>query len=303
MSHHHHHSATVTLTKVSRAFMIGIVLNLLFVLIQAGVGLHIRSLSLLSDAGHNFADVASLVLSLIAFKLHQVKATEKYTYGYRKTSILVALINAVILLLSIGIISYEAIIHLLHPVAMPGKTIAAVAFAGVLVNGISAFFFFKDKEQDLNIKSAFLHLAADALISLGIVIGGVLIYFTQWYWIDSVLSLLIAIVILISTWKLLTDSIKLSLDAVPENVNTAAIKETALGIKGVINMHHLHVWAISTTENALTAHITLSNEISIEEEQQLKHELKHQLQHQNIHHITIETEREAFGCEEADCLE
>jgi cobalt-zinc-cadmium efflux system protein len=121
MSHHHHHPATVTLTKVSRAFMIGIVLNLLFVLIQAGVGLHIRSLSLLSDAGHNFADVASLVLSLIAFKLHQVKATEKYTYGYRKTSILVALINSFILLLSIGIISYEAIIHLLHPVAMPGK--------------------------------------------------------------------------------------------------------------------------------------------------------------------------------------
>lgn len=299
--HDHHHHQPLVLTNVSKAFYIGIVLNMVFVVVQLGFGIHIHSLSLISDAGHNFADVASLVLSLIALKLHQVKANEKYTYGYRKTSIIVALINAIILLISIGIIGYEAIIHLLHPVAMPGTTMAIVAFIGVLVNGISAFFFFRDKDNDLNIKSAFLHLAADALVSLGIVIGGIIIYYTHWYWIDAVLSLIIAVVILFSTWNLLTDSMKLSLDGVPNNVHLEDIKKTALGIKGILNIHHLHVWAISTTENALTAHILLSNEVSIEDEQRIKHELKHQLQHQNIHHITIETEREAFGCEEADC--
>ena len=301
MPHDHHHHQPVVLTNLSRAFVVGIVLNAAFVIIQAGVGIHIRSLSLLSDAGHNFADVASLVLSLIAFRLHKVKATKKYTYGYRKTSIIVALINSIVLLISIGIISYEAIRHLFHPVALPGKTIAWVALAGVFVNGISAFFFLRNKEDDLNIKSAFLHLAADALISLGLVMGGILIYFTHLYWIDAVLSLLIAVVILIGTWNLLADSMKLSLDGVPNNVEVESIKKAALEINGILNIHHLHVWAISTTENAMTAHILLRNDISAETEQKIKHELRHELLHQNIHHLTIETEREAFGCDEVDC--
>lgn len=301
MSHDHHHHQPVVLTNVSKAFIVGIVLNTIFVVIQAGVGLHIKSLSLLSDAGHNFADVASLILALIAFKLHKVKATNKYTYGYRKTSIIVALINSIILLFSIGIISYEAIIHILHPVVMSGKTIAWVALAGVFVNGISAIFFLRDKDKDLNIKGAYLHLAADALVSLGIVIGGIIIYFTNWYWIDAVLSLIIAIVILIGTWNLLMDSMKLSLDGVPNDVDIEKIKQTALKITGIKSIHHLHVWAISTTENAMTAHIVLSNDISIETEQEIKHELKHELEHQHIHHITIETERENYICEGENC--
>lgn len=299
MSHEHNHS--VVLTNVNNAFIAGIVLNMLFVFVQIGVGIHIRSLSLISDAGHNFADVASLVLSLIAFKLHSIKATRKYTYGYRKTSIIVALINSIILLISIGIICYEAIIHLMHPVALPGKTIAWVALAGVFVNGISAFFFFRNKDSDLNIKSAFLHLAADALISLGIVVGGIIIYFTNWYRIDALLSLIIAIVILYSTWNLLTDSLKLSLDGVPQNINVDAIQAVALQINGILNIHHLHIWAISTSENALTAHILLNKDVTIEAEQQIKHELKHALLHQNIHHITIETEREGIPCAESEC--
>ena len=300
MAHDHHHKP-IELTSVSNAFIIGIVLNILFVILQAGVGLRIKSLSLLSDAGHNFADVASLVLSLIAFKLHKVKATEKYTYGYRKTSIIVALINSIVLLISIGIISYEAIRHLFHPVALPGKTIAIVALVGMFINGISAFFFFRDKDKDLNIKSAFLHLAADALVSLGIVVGGIIIYFTNWFWIDAALSLIIAVVILIGTWNLLADSMKLSLDGVPNNVSVENIKKAALEINGIINIHHLHIWAISTTENAMTAHLLLANDISIEDEQKIKHELKHELLHQNIHHITIETEREANNCNDVDC--
>jgi cobalt-zinc-cadmium efflux system protein len=302
MSHdHHHHHQPVVLTNVSRAFIVGILLNSIFVLVQAGVGLHIKSLSLLSDAGHNFADVASLILSLIAFKLHKVKSNNQYTYGYRKTSIVVALINAIILLVSIVIISYEAIVRLLHPVALSGKTIAWVALVGVLVNGISAIFFLNDKDKDLNIKSAFLHLAADALISLGIVIGGIIIYYTHLYWIDAALSLFIAIIILISTSKLLRDSIRLSLDGVPNNIDIEKIKQIAVQTNGIKSMHHLHVWAISTTENAMTAHIVLSNDITIEVEQQIKQAFKHELQHQNIHHITIETERENNCCNGDNC--
>lgn len=301
MSHDYHHHQPVVLTNVSKAFVIGIVLNTIFVVIQAGVGLHIQSLSLLSDAGHNFADVASLILSLIAFKLHKVKANNQYTYGYRKTSIIVALINAIILLVSIMVISYEAVMHLLHPIALPGKTIAWVALAGVFVNGISAFFFLQDKDKDLNIKGAFLHLAADALISLGIVIGGIVIYFTQLYWIDAALSLVIAVIILISTSKLLRDSIKLSLDGVPNNIDIEQIKQIALQTEGIKSMHHLHVWAISTTENAMTAHIVLANDVTIELEQEIKQHFKHELQHQNIHHITIETERESNCCDGDDC--
>ena len=301
MTQNHHHHQPVALTNVSKAFVVGIILNSAFVIIQAGIGLQIKSLSLLSDAGHNFADVASLILSLIAFKLHKIKANNSYTYGYRKTSIIVALINAIILLISIAIISYEAIIHILHPIILPGKTIAWVALTGVFVNGISAIFFLKDKDKDLNIKSAFLHLAADAIISLGIVIGGIIIYFTQLYWIDAVLSLIIAIVILISTWKLLRDSIKLSLDGVPNDIDIEKIKQTALQINGIKNMHHLHVWAISTTENAMTAHIVLANDVSIDTEQQIKQKFKQELLHLHIHHITIETERENNSCEGEDC--
>ena len=300
MANDHHHQPIV-LTNVSKAFIVGIALNAVFVFVQAGVGLHIKSLSLLSDAGHNFADVASLILSLIAFKLHKVKSNKNYTYGYKKTSIIVAIINAIVLLISIAIIAYEAIIHIMHPVVLSGKTIAWVALAGVFVNGISAIFFLQDKDKDLNIKSAFMHLAADALISFGIVIGGIIIYFTHLYWIDAVLSLIIAIIILITTWKLLRDSIKLSLDGVPENINIEKISDTILKTDGIKSMHHLHIWAISTTENAMTVHIVLDNNTTIEIEQKIKATLKHELKHQNIQHITIETELEDYNCNNEDC--
>lgn len=303
MAHSHHPHQAPVLSKVSNAFMAGILLNLAFVLVQVFYGIKSHSLSLISDAGHNFADVASLLLSLIAFKLHKIKATQKYTYGYRKTSVLVALTNAIILLISIGIICYESIIHLMHPVALPGKTVAIVALTGVFVNGISAFFFFRDKDHDLNIKSAFLHLAADALLSLGIVIGGIIIYFTDWYRIDAILSLLIAIVILYSTWKLLIDSIQLSVDGVPQNIDIGAIRHAASDIQGIINMHHLHIWALSTSENALTAHLLLDNNVDIATEQRLKQELRQRLLKINIHHITLETERVSQPCIDCDCVE
>ncbi len=298
---HHHHDHSVQLTDVNRAFIVGIILNLLFVVIEVCVGLYIHSLSLLSDAGHNLADVATLALSLLAFRLLKVKSTQHYTYGYRKTSILVALFNGMVLLASIGAIIYEAIHRFLNPEPMPGQIIAWVAGIGIIVNTVTALMFLKGKEKDLNQKSAYLHLLSDAVVSLGIAIGGIIIFYTKLYWIDSLLSVIVVAFILISTWKLLKDSLRLSLDGVPGGINMEDIKAAALKIAGIKNIHHIHIWAISTTENALTAHLVVERNVSIEEEQKIKHKFKHELEHLNIHHITLETEWENEKCEAKEC--
>lgn len=300
-AHTHHHDHKIVLTQVNKAFLIGISLNFLFVFIEGFIGLMVHSLSLLSDAGHNLADVATLALSLLAFRLLKVKSNEQFTYGYRKTSILVALFNGMVLMVSIGAIVYEAIHRFLNPEPLPGITIAVVAGIGIVINGLTALMFFRDKEKDLNIKSAYLHLLSDALVSLGLVAGGILIYYTHWYWLDSVLSVVIAVVILLSTWRLLKHSLQLSLDGVPVDIHLEDIKSSALQVPGVRGLHHVHIWAISTTENALTAHLVLSPDTTPDQETKIKRELKHQLEHQNIHHITLETERENDGCEAEDC--
>src|SRR5215475_14592235 len=186
---HHHHP--VNLKDVNRAFVIGIVLNFAFVVIEVVVGLNINSLSLLSDAGHNLADVASLAMSLIAIRLLKVKPTEKYTYGYKKTTILVALLNAAILLLSLGAIGYEAIQKLISPEPLPGRTISIVAAVGIAINGLTAMLFFRSKENDLNVRSAFLHLLSDAIVSAALVVGGLIIFYTNLFWIDAALSILV----------------------------------------------------------------------------------------------------------------
>ena len=303
MEHHHihQHDHSVRLTHVNAAFIVGIALNFLFVVIEVIVGLYIHSLSLLSDAGHNLADVGALALSLLAFRLLKVKSNANYTYGYRKTSILVALFNAMILLVSIGAIIYEAAHRFLNPEPIEGTTIAIVAGAGIIINSVTALMFFRDKDKDINIKSAYLHLMSDAIVSLGLVVGGIVMFYTQWFWIDSILSLVIAVVILLSTWRLMKNSLRLSLDGVPENIDIEDIKETAIQLNGVKDLHHIHIWAISTTENALTGHLVLERNISIEEEQKIKQELKHQLEHKNIQHITLETERENETCETKAC--
>jgi len=298
LGHHHH---PVEIKSVNRAFVIGIILNFAFVLIEAIIGLAIHSLSLLSDAGHNLADVASLAMALIAFRLMKVKPTEKYTYGYKKTTILVALLNAGILLLSLGAIGYEAIHRLMSPEPLPGKTISIVAAIGIVVNGVTALLFLRGKDSDLNIKSAFLHLLSDAIVSAGLVVGGIIIYFTGMYWIDAALSILVALIILLSTWQLLKDSLRLSLDGVPEGIEIGKIKKIIDGIKGVKDFHHIHVWAISTTENALTAHLVVDRNSSMDVLEQLKHTIKHELLHQNIQHATLEIEMEDSPCDEPDC--
>ena len=298
LGHHHH---PVNLTDVNRAFVIGIILNFAFVVIEVIVGLSIHSLSLLSDAGHNLADVASLAMSLIAIRLLKVKPTEKYTYGYKKTTILVALLNAAILLLSIGAIGYEAIHRLIDPEPLPGKTISIVAAIGIVINALTAMLFFRSKENDLNVRSAFLHLLSDAIVSAALVAGGLIIFYTNLFWIDAALSLLVALIILFSTWQLLRDSLRLSLDGVPAGIEIRKIRDTIAKMKGVKDFHHIHVWAISTTENALTAHLVVDRDCTMEYVEQLKHNIKHELLHLNIQHATLEAEMEDAPCDEPDC--
>ncbi|HET7115945.1 MAG TPA: cation diffusion facilitator family transporter [Hanamia sp.] len=298
---HHDHSHAVALTNVNSAFVIGIGLNILFVIIEAVIGFSIDSLSLLSDAGHNLADVGSLALSLLAFRLLKVKSNNKFTYGYRKTTILAALFNAMILMISIGAIAYEAIRRFSNPPALPGITIAIVAGIGIIINFVTAILFLKNKERDLNIKSAYLHMMADALVSAGIMAGGIIIYYTQLYWIDPIISLLIVVVILVTTWSLLKESLRLTLDAVPKNIDITEIKKNAEKIEGIKDLHHIHVWAMSTTENAMTAHLVVDEETGIEQITAIKNKLKHQLQHNNIQHITLETEFSNDLCKKSEC--
>jgi len=297
----HHHGPSVVQDKMNNAYIIGISLNFLFVVIEVIVGLNVKSLSLLSDAGHNFADVVSLALSLLAFRLMKVRSNERYTYGYRKTSILVALLNTMFLLVSIGAIVYEAVHRLFYPYPTSGSAIAIVAAIGIAINTITALMFFTGRKHDLNVKSAYLHLMYDALISAGIVAGGIIIYYTNWFWIDSVFSIMVAVVIMFSAWRLLRSSLRLSLDGVPGNISVRDIISTAIKIKGVKGIHHIHIWAISTTENALTAHLVLNTETDSEEEQNIKNNLKRQLGLKNIHHITLETEKGDVDCEAITC--
>jgi cobalt-zinc-cadmium efflux system protein len=296
---HHHHQ--VNLKDVNRAFVVGIILNFVFVVIEVVVGLTIHSLSLLSDAGHNLADVASLGLSLFAFRLVKVRSNERYTYGYKKTTILAALFNAFVLLISIGAISYEAIHRMFAPEPLPGITVSIVAAIGIAINAITAMLFFRSKDSDLNAKSAFLHLLSDAIVSAGLVVGGVIIYYTHYFWIDAVLSLVIGIVILISTWQLLKDSLRLSLDGVPEDIDLNNVKQKISAINGVKDFHHIHIWALSTNENALTGHLVVGKNADMTGIEKLKHTVKHELEHLNINHATLEVEVETIQCEEPDC--
>lgn len=296
-SHHHHHSPK--LTNVGRAFIIGIVLNMTFVVIEFLAGFYTNSLALLSDAGHNLSDVAMLGLSLFAFQISKRKATPTYTYGFHKSTILASLINAVILLIAVGSIGWEAIQRFISPEETQGKVISIVAGIGIVINTVSAFLFFRDKEKDLNVKGAYLHLALDAVVSAGVVIAGLIISYTGIKWIDPLISLVIMAVVIYSTWGLLTESLKLSLDAVPYAINMEEVKKEMLKTKGIRSIHHIHIWAMSTTRNAMTAHLILEKDLTDKEVAAIKHNMKHALEHMNIQHVTLETEIEA--CREEVC--
>lgn len=271
-----------------RPFIIGIALNIVFIIAEVVSGLLTHSLALLSDAGHNLSDVAGLAISLVAFYLAKKKATNVYTYGYRKTTILAALFNAFFLLIALAAIGYEAIMRLNNPTPVAGGVVAWVAGLGIVINAASALLFFRNKEADLNAKSAYLHLLADAIVSLGVVIAGLVIRYTHWFWLDAAISLVIMVVILISTWSLLVDSLRLSLDGVPKGIDPQKIHEVMMKTAGVLQVDHVHIWAMSTTQNALTAHIVADNALSFTEKMKMVKTLKHALLHENIHHATIE---------------
>lgn len=296
MSHDHaHHHPAQALTHVGRAFLIGIVLNLAFVIIEFISGFYTNSLALLSDAGHNLSDVATLGLSLFAFGMAKRKATKVYTYGYHKSTILASLANAVILLVAVGSIGWEAIQRFMHPQPTPGYTISLVAGIGIAINAASAFLFFKDKDNDLNVKGAYLHLMTDALVSAGVVVAGFVIARTGIAWIDPLISIVIMAIVLYSTWGLLTESLRLSMDAVPAGIDVKKIKQFMESGKGVSRVHHIHIWAIGTTRNAMTAHLILEKGLSDQEIVALKQQLKHGLEHLNIQHATLETELVSSG--------
>ena len=297
--HSHQHSHAINAESLNKAFIIGIVLNLAFVVIEFAAGFWFDSLALLSDAGHNLSDVVSLVLALLAFRLAKVKANERYTYGYKKSTILVSLLNAVILLVAVGAIVIESIHKLSNPAVVPGGAIAWVAGVGVLINAFTAFLFMKDKEKDLNVKGAYLHMAADTLVSVGVVISGIIIMYTGWTLVDPIIGLVIAVIIVISTWSLLHDSLRLSLDGVPVGIDREKIGRVILEQPGVESYHHLHIWALSTTETALTAHIVIGDLRRMEE---VKREVKHELEHAGITHATLEFEYKGACCEGEDCI-
>ena len=295
--HAHHHHGIAPMTSVNRAFIIGAVLNTAYVVVEFSLGLYYNSLALIADAGHNLSDVAGLLLSLLAFRLARVRQTPTFTYGYRKSTVLASLINAVILLITIGAILLESVQRFRHPEPVAGGPVAWVAGLGIVVNTISAMLFFRDKNHDLNVKGAYLHLVADALVSLGVVVAGIIISYSGWFWLDPIIGIAVAAVILGSTWQLLSESVRLSLDGVPAAIDLPAMLTDLRAAPGVRDVHHVHVWAMSTTENALTAHLVLAPNLTDTDVGTIKADVRHRLEHHAIRHATLETEVAA----EADC--
>lgn len=287
MSHshtHHHHE----INNYNRSFGIGISLNAIFVIIEVTYGLMADSLALIADAGHNLSDVMSLLLAWGAYFLAKKQPTVKRTYGLRKVTIMASLLSAVLLFVALGGIAWESIERISSPQPVDGVIIIVVAAIGVVINTLTALLFVKGQKHDLNIRAAYLHMASDAAISLGVVIAGVAIIFTGWLWLDPLISLLIAVVILISTWGLLKDSIDLSIDAVPQNIDLNEVKAYLLSLTNVTDLHDLHIWALSTTENALTVHLVTTDSLIYNHFiRQVQEHLHH---HFNIAHVTIQIE-------------
>ncbi len=300
-SHHHHHDHHHHIVDVAHAgqtLMVGIVLNVLFVIVELVMGWRYHSLGLLSDAGHNVGDVFSLVMALLAFRLARVQVSKRYTYGFRKSTVLVSLLNAIILLVAVGAIVVESIRKLHYPAPVNGEAVSWTAALGIVINGITAYMLMDTSKGDLNMRGAFLHMAADTLVSVGVLLSGIAIMLWNVTIIDPIISLVIAMVILVSTWRLLTDSLRLSMDGVPEEINVDNVTHTIEQINGVVELHHLHIWAISTTQNALTVHVVINDVTCMEA---IKSQIKQELAVQGIAHATIEVEVGVASCSEHNC--
>lgn len=251
--HGHHHAPA----GFGRAFALAIGLNIIFVAIEASYGFVANSMALLADAGHNLSDVLGLVIAWIAYGLSRLRPTARFTYGLRGSSILAALFNAIFLLVAVGAIAMGAIERLADPQPVAGRTVMAVAAVGIIVNGFTAWLFARGRKGDINIRGAYLHMAADAGVSAGVVLAGLTIGLTGWIWIDPLVSLAIVAVIIWGTWGLLKESVALSLAAVPPGIDAEAVERLLVSLPGVGHVHDLHIWAMSTTETALTAHLVM----------------------------------------------
>ncbi|NNM58338.1 MAG: cation transporter [Legionellales bacterium] len=282
----HSHAAPENFTF---AFAVAISLNLLFTLIEAGYAIYADSMSLLADAGHNLGDVVGLVFAGVASWLLTKASTERYSYGYKRTTIIASMINALLLVAASAIIAYESIIKLFSPSIVDEKVVAIVALIGIFINGGTALLFMRGQKDDLNIKGAYLHLAADAFISIGVVIAALIIMYTHQYWVDPVVGLIIVVAIVVGTWQLLQQSLALLLDAVPHHIDSKAVNDYLTKINGVTEVHDLHIWGLSTRETALTVHLVIpERSLTDEEYVKISHDLKHDFA---IAHVTIQTEK------------
>jgi cobalt-zinc-cadmium efflux system protein len=255
--HAHGHAHAHAPNTFGSAFAIATLLNVALVIIQVGYGVFAHSMALLADAGHNAGDVFALLLAWSSHAMSRWDPTERYTYGFRSTSILAALINATILLVVTGAIAWAAIERLFEPQPVAGGIVMAVAAIAIVINGLAAWLLSRGQERDLNIHGAFLHLLADAAVSAGVVIAGMVIVLTHWLWVDPVASLVISGVIVWSTWGLLRDSAKLSLQGVPPQIDPGAVRVYLQSLPAVVEVHDLHIWPMSTTETALTCHLVM----------------------------------------------
>lgn len=256
------------------------------------------SIGLLSDAGHNLSDVFSLLLAMVALKLSTSHATSRFTYGHRKASVLISLLNAIILLIAVGAIIVESIEKFFTPSEVNGTLIIWTATVGIVINGLTAWVLHRQHQHDINTRGAFLHMLADTLVSIGVVVSGIVIHYTGWTVIDPIIGLIIAVVILGSTWHLLTESLRMSTDAVPEGFDVGEVTRQIERQENVLNVHHVHIWAISTTETALTAHIVIPDANLLETV--TKH-VKELLDSLGIHHSTLELETRSSHCRDHSC--
>lgn len=287
MSHQHSHAPT----DYGRAFAIGVTLNVVYVAVEAAFGFWGNSLALLSDAGHNLSDIIGLLLAWGGFALARIPPSSERTYGWRGSTILAALFNALLLLAAVGAIVWEAVRRLSVPTELPGPTMIVVAAVGVIVNTATALLFMKGRHHDINIRGAFLHMAADAGVSLGVVIAGIAIHYTGRHWIDPVTSLIIAAMIFLSTWGLLKESINMAMQAVPAHIDPQQVHDFLQNTRGVTEVHDLHIWAMSTTETALTVRL-VKPEVANDDD--LLCQLQQQLHDRfAIEHTTIQIMRSA----------
>jgi cobalt-zinc-cadmium efflux system protein len=292
--HNHSHGHDHGPATFNRAFAIGIALNAAFVLIEGFYGWHINSLALLADAAHNLSDVAGLVLAWGGALAGKLQPDARHTYGWKRASILAAFANAVLLLVAMGSLGLEAVQRLQSPQATQGWTIMAVAAVGIVINTATALMFMRGREGDLNIRGAFLHMAGDALVSLAVVIGGALYLWRGWAWLDPVMSLAIAVIIVAGTWNLFVQSLHLLFDGVPAGIDLDAVRKALLALPAVDDVHDLHIWAVGTSHNALTAHLVLSGQGT--DQSALLHQAEHALEdHFGIRQVTLQLESTSYA--------